>query len=371
MLYLEVLLLCILSTVVGMVLFDLCNVFLTVVIQDWKLMRLLVVRTGEDLRERSGRNLTWWAPTTNRGRSLIDSNEGWVEVLSWKPRAFYFHNFISEEDADHLIRLALPYMKRSTVVGQNGDSVLDDVRTSYGTFIRRNIDDVATRMEEKVARWSRTNMSHQEDTQILRYGLGQKYGAHMDVLEEGSPRMATVLIYLSTPEEGGETAFPRTTDENWVSVETKDRLGSHLSDCAKGHVAAPIKKGDALMFWSLNPDGHSRDGLSMHTGCPVVKGVKWTATKWVHNAPFRPETFGVTYPDPPLPENCEDSYELCQQWADAEECTKNPTFMVGDGFSLGGCRLACGMCQHCEDADSECKKNNRVKSGYLPYEATD
>lgn len=26
-------------------------------------------------------------------------------------------------------------------------------------------------------------MSHQEDMQILRYGPGQKYGAHMDVLQ--------------------------------------------------------------------------------------------------------------------------------------------------------------------------------------------
>ena len=27
-------------------------------------------------------------------------------------------------------------MKRSTVVGENGDSVLDSIRTSYGMFIR-------------------------------------------------------------------------------------------------------------------------------------------------------------------------------------------------------------------------------------------
>lgn len=45
--------------------------------------------------------------------------------------------------------------------------------------------------------------------QILRYGLGQKYGAHYDSLVEDSPRVATVLLYLAnTTEEGGETAFP-------------------------------------------------------------------------------------------------------------------------------------------------------------------
>ena len=64
-------------------------------------------------------------------------------------------------------------------------------------------------MEQRLAKWTHLNISHQEDMQILRYGLGQKYGAHYDSLVEGSPRVATVLLYLAnTTEEGGETAFP-------------------------------------------------------------------------------------------------------------------------------------------------------------------
>eukprot|EP00951_Prasinocladus_malaysianus_P042140 scaffold506032_cov17-Prasinocladus_malaysianus.AAC.2 len=33
--------------------------------------------------------------------------------------------------------------------------------------------------------------------QVLRYEDGQKYGAHYDSLTEGSPRIATVLMYLT------------------------------------------------------------------------------------------------------------------------------------------------------------------------------
>lgn len=46
--------------------------------------------------------------------------------------------------------------------------------------------------------------------------------------------------------------------------------------------------GMALLFYSLNLDGSS-DSASLHTGCPILQGVKWTATKWIHTKPFRPE----------------------------------------------------------------------------------
>lgn len=54
--------------------------------------------------------------------------------------------------------------------------------------------------------------------------------------------------------------------------------------------------GDALLFYSLGPDGKTQDPTSMHTGCPIIKGTKWTATKWVHSGPFHPEWLNITTP---------------------------------------------------------------------------
>lgn len=48
--------------------------------------------------------------------------------------------------------------------------------------------------------------------------------------------------------------------------------------------------GMALIFYDIQPDGKTQDPRSMHTGCPVIRGVKWTGTVWIHTAPFRPET---------------------------------------------------------------------------------
>jgi len=52
---------------------------------------------------------------------------------------------------------------------------------------------------------------------VLKYKLGQEYQAHFDYFfhdegtANGGNRMATVLLYLNTPDEGGETVFPIAT----------------------------------------------------------------------------------------------------------------------------------------------------------------
>ena len=51
-------------------------------------------------------------------------------------------------------------------------------------------------------------------------------------------------------EEGGETAFPHS---QWIDEARRD--DPTYSDCAKGIVAARARKGDAIMFWGMKPDG--------------------------------------------------------------------------------------------------------------------
>ncbi|GMH41967.1 hypothetical protein BSKO_09886 [Bryopsis sp. KO-2023] len=296
------------------------------------------------------------------------SNNKWIEQLSWKPRAFLYHNFLSPEECDHIVHLAAPKMKRSTVVGVQNENAIDNIRTSYGTFLRRLQDDVTTTVEERVANWTQLPLSHQEDMQVLRYGISQKYGAHQDVLDEGSKRYATILMYLNDCPGGGETAFPEGSE--WTNPVLGERYGP-WSECAEGHVAAKPKKGDALLFFSLFPDGTTGDPASTHTGCPILEGVKWTATKWVHVGPFRPEFLGVE----PVGEQdrdpgfCEDFEETCTDWAKAGECERNPEYMIGEGSQDGGaCRLACGTCEPCKNKKDKCYNENRLQAGYLSLE---
>ena len=63
-----------------------------------------------------------------------------------------------------------------------------------------------TRIQDRVALMTRLPVIHQEDMQVLRYGMEQYYHKHTDSLpgDAAGPRVATLLIYLADAEEGGE-----------------------------------------------------------------------------------------------------------------------------------------------------------------------
>ena len=97
-----------------------------------------------------------------------------------------------------------------------------------------------------------------EQYQIANYGIGGQYSKHYDTVGEGSPfmdegfelegsRIQTFMAYLSDVEVGGATAFPL--------------LG----------LAVWPKKGDAITWYNIHRNGF-QDKLTMHGGCPVIKG---------------------------------------------------------------------------------------------------
>ncbi|CAD7699943.1 unnamed protein product [Ostreobium quekettii] len=258
-------------------------------------------------------------------------------------------------------------MKRSTVVGKEGHgAVTDAIRTSYGTFLQRMQDPIIEAIENRLASWTQVPAENGEDLQVLRYANNQSYGAHSDVLSEDAPRMATVLLYLSDVEYGGETAFPK--NSVWVDPDLEFSYGP-WSPCSQGHVAVKPKKRDALLFFSVKPDA-TVDAASMHTGCPVVTGVKWTATKWIHTKPFRPESFKRPNPEnlPHDPGLCGDHHPLCNDWASNGECEKNPEFMISGPTSLGACRASCQACEECTHREDDCYNRNRERGGYLLWD---
>ncbi|KAG2495664.1 hypothetical protein HYH03_006264 [Edaphochlamys debaryana] len=294
----------------------------------------------------------------------------WIQLVSWKPRAAIFHNFLSDRECKHIVDLAKGQMQRSEVVGEDNQTI-DDIRTSYGTFLRRNHDPVIAAIEQRVALWTHLPVAHQEDMQVLRYGPTNKYGAHLD----GEERTATVLMYLVEPEEGGETTFVNSAVllycSQWIHPEIGQALDPGFSKCAKGHVAMKPKRGDALLFWDRLPDYIQEDIYTEHTGCPVIRGVKWNAVKWIHGEVYDPPSWEEAQAGwaKPRPEAgiCADYEDNCEMWAKAGECEKNSGYMKGVAGGAGNCRKACKACTVCAEGDTVCLGENRRRAGYLNF----
>ncbi|XVE68038.1 hypothetical protein DITRI_Ditri09bG0036200 [Diplodiscus trichospermus] len=198
-----------------------------------------------------------------------------VAQLSWRP----------SEECDHLITLAKDKLEKSLVNNESGQSIESAVRTSSGMFLEKAQDEVVADIEARIAAWTFLPIENGECIQILHYEHGQKYEPHFDYFHDkanqrqGGHRIATVLMYLSDVESGGETVFPNSEgklaqpkDESW-------------SDCAKNGYAVKPRKGDALLFFCLHLDA-TTDTDSLHGSCPVIKGEKWSATKWIHVKSF-------------------------------------------------------------------------------------
>ena len=286
-----------------------------------------------------------------------NSSEPWIEPIAWQPRAFKIYNLLTDAECDHLISSASSTLDRSTVVqdSKTRGSRVDKIRTSSGTFLGRYDDEVVSKIEEKVSILTGIPVPNQEEIQVLRYEKDQKYGQHRDYFADdylregdGQQRVATILLYLSDVEYGGETHFPlaQLTQEY---REKHEKEFADFSDCGKTPEPTATKpmKGDALLFYSMFPSNSVVDVYSLHQGCPVIRGTKWSATIWMHQGEFRRNNMHM--PNEP----CEDKEEAaCPGWATSGECEKNP------GFMRGTCRLSCGLCQKCLPGDVLCERKN-------------
>eukprot|EP00897_Mesotaenium_endlicherianum_P005185 jgi/Mesen1/4695/ME000241S03741 len=239
--------------------------------------------------------LSLWAFSQGADALGADALPGWKGET-----AFLYSGFLTDEECDHIVWL----------------------------------DEIISRIEDRIAAWTFLPKENGEAIQVLHYEYGQKYDAHFDYFHDkvnqalGGHRIATVLMYLSHVKKGGETVFPSSE----LGDEVKDDT---WSECAKRGKSVKPKKGDALLFFSLHPDA-TPDESSLHSGCPVIEGDKWSATKWIHVG-----SFDTVQKDPSL---CEDDDPRCGEWAAAGECQKNPAYMVGTSAALGSCRKSCDVC---------------------------
>lgn len=206
---------------------------------------------------------------------LVTTMHGYNPVqISEKPRIYLLKEFLLEKECDHVIRVSRQHMVPSKVIDEkNTGEVADYRRSSRGFFIPTNWNDsVLKGIERRISDLTNIPIENGESLHVLHYDVGGEYQPHFDFfnpktnggadnLRRGGQRIATCIMYLNTPEAGGETIFP------------------------KANLAVTPKKGDAVLFYNCTPDGIV-DPNSFHGGAPVKAGEKWIMTRWIRERAF-------------------------------------------------------------------------------------
>ncbi|MDO1529288.1 2OG-Fe(II) oxygenase [Fulvimonas sp. R45] len=202
---------------------------------------------------------------------LADGGDRVVRVMlaAQVPPLRVFDGLLDAEECGALIELARPRLQRARTVDRHGGHQVDAHRTSDGMFFALGEQPLVRHIEARIAALLGVPVDHGEGLQVLHYLPGQQYEPHQDwfdpeqpgyaaITATGGQRVASVVMYLNTPEAGGGTAFPE--------------LGLTVAAQRGGAVCFAYRTGDSA---------------ALHAGLPVQRGEKWIATKWLRERPYR------------------------------------------------------------------------------------
>ena len=199
----------------------------------------------------------------------IDGRTIHVALSVESPALRVLNDLLSHDECDALIEEAKPRLQRAMTVDISGKHQVDARRTSEGMFFGIGESPLIKRIEKRIATLLSIPVDHGEGLQVLHYLPGQQYEPHHDwfdpeqsgfaaITAKGGQRIASLVMYLNTPEAGGGTAFPE--------------IG----------LTVTAWRGSAVYFAY-----DTGDTASLHAGLPVSKGEKWIATKWLRERPFQ------------------------------------------------------------------------------------
>ena len=196
------------------------------------------------------------------------------QTVSAAPRIFTVDRFVSASECAHLMALA---QARFAPAHEATRERLSGEQTAFSgeaaVFNTPDSDAVVRNIERRIAAAFDLPATHVEPLSVLRYRYHDRYAPHTDYFDAArlennrrhgdysGQRIASFLVYLCAPEQGGETHYLK--------------LGKKIAGRARM----------ALCHFNLTPAGVP-DEMTLHTGEPVLKGEKWLARTTLREKPF-------------------------------------------------------------------------------------
>uniref|UniRef100_A0A672RNS8 Zgc:152670 n=1 Tax=Sinocyclocheilus grahami TaxID=75366 RepID=A0A672RNS8_SINGR len=174
------------------------------------------------------------------------------EEVEWdEPRIIRYHDIISDREIEFLKNVSSEYLTHI--------QRLQYLFAVIASIISVSFLPVVSHFNQRIADITGLSMKSAEDLHVRSQQHIFSLLLKLNKLQtdDENERIATFLIYMSDVEIGGATVFPQ--------------VG----------VALKPKKGSAVFWYNLRKNGNV-DWYTEHAGCPVLRGNKWVANKWIH-----------------------------------------------------------------------------------------
>jgi len=221
-------------------------------------------------------------------------------------------DFLSSDEATQLLARYEPLLRASLEHSAQTGVRVSKYRTSRSVRLPPVGDPLVFAIEARAAAVAGFDVTHVEDFQLACYGPDQLYALHRDDAADNTQiqnrRMATVLIYLQAPTEGGSTLFTMQPLEEERDLRQKqplrteqDALNLFHSYCKKPkrhHVMVQAQTGRAVTWlnWrqpiqnTTQTDTTTDEAVFMkestHGACPVIQGQKCVIQQWIAAEPL-------------------------------------------------------------------------------------
>ena len=201
-----------------------------------------------------------------------------LKLLHRSPPVLEVENFFTKDECEKYMNIANDEDQDPEVTGSNSPLKVNSATFSTLALSKRtsttwfcHFSQVPTLLAKAKRLLNNLPLKQMEEAQIVRYRTGEQFSWHYDEipaaqLENGGQRIATLLVYLNTLENGGGTIFR----------DLKDATGTELT--------MKPKQGSALLFFPALADG-APDDRTLHKGEVAVEK-KMIAQMWIHEREY-------------------------------------------------------------------------------------
>ncbi|UJR17789.1 hypothetical protein I4U23_004688 [Adineta vaga] len=217
-----------------------------------------------------------------------------IRIISRTPLIIYIEKFLIPYEIRHLIQIAKPLFRQSTIYDNNGKLVNNNYRTSWTADIERHETPIVKCLEERFVRFQgNIDLEYLEPLQVVKYTSDQEFKPHYDwfptddLIQSSGQRVTTFFTYLYSNCSQGETEFLKIRFDKALHEKFCDILICDEKSSQLGLRFRPIA-GNSIFWYNLNEQGKG-DALTYHAGRPPKNnGLKFGLNTWTRSKKVTP-----------------------------------------------------------------------------------